>query len=180
MKTENEIVFTGVYKEELEAYVTYKKSLGFFGDSEKRELLCLAKLNEYLDKRHPDKVVLDEETVKGYVTHKDFLSQSTRHAYECRIRQFALFLRNKGYSDIYILIGLILCTGLRIPECDVKKLCNGGFIDKGKDLRSHFNRFSNQDAPDIAGTEFILGSRSNPGIAHTDKGDLCGILFFDI
>ena len=103
MKTENEIVFTGVYKEELEAYVTYKKSLGFFGDSEKRELLCLAKLNEQLDNRQPDKVVLDEETVKGYVTHKDFLSQSTRHAYECRIRQFALFLRNKGYSDIYIL-----------------------------------------------------------------------------
>lgn len=103
MKTEKEIVFTGAYKEAFEGYVTYKNSLGFFNDSEKRELLCLVELNEYLNERHLGKVVLDEETVKGYASRKDSVSHSTRHAYECRIRQFALFLRNKGYSDIYVL-----------------------------------------------------------------------------
>ena len=103
MKTEKEIVFTGSYKEAFEGYVAYKTSLGFFNDSEKRELLCLMELNEYLNERHPDKVVLDEETAKGYANRKDSVSHSTRHTYECRIRQFALFLRNKGYNDIYVL-----------------------------------------------------------------------------
>ena len=103
MKTEKEIIFIGPYKEVFEGYVAYKNSIGFFNDNEKRELLCLVELNEYLNERHPDKVVLDEETVKGYVNRKDSVSHSTRHSYECRIRQFALFMRNEGYSDIYIL-----------------------------------------------------------------------------
>ena len=83
-------------------------------------------------------------------------------------------LQNKGKSVIFETHDQIL-HGEHIFPSDVKKFSDGGLIDKGKYFGSHFDRFADKDAPDIAGTELIFRSRSDSGIAHANQRDSLGV-----
>ena len=100
MRTKKNLSFSGVYKEAFEGYITYKTALGC--NIEYRETLALHTLNGFLNKYEPNEVILTEQMAYEYVHQNPVLATATVHAYECRIRQFALYLRNVGYESIYI------------------------------------------------------------------------------
>lgn len=101
MKTKQDLSFCGTYKEVFEGYFIYKNSLGF--NFEYREKLQLVKLNRFLNDYNCSKIILTKEMVDRYLDNIKELSSATQHTYECRIRQVALYMRNLGYSDIYVL-----------------------------------------------------------------------------
>ena len=101
MKTKQDLSFCGTYKEVFEGYFIYKNSLGF--NFEYREKLQLVKLNRFLNDYNYSKIILTKEMVDRYLDNIKELSSATQHTYECRIRQVALYMRNLGYSDIYVL-----------------------------------------------------------------------------
>lgn len=96
MKSKKSLVFVGIYKKPLEGYVAYKRSLGF--NLEDREMRQLVNLNEYLNGCGNDSPVITEDMVEKYLGRAANLSSATIHAYECRIRQVALYMRNCGYE----------------------------------------------------------------------------------
>ena len=100
MKTKEEIVYTGAFKEIFEGYIAYKISLGF--NLEYREQRQLLKLNRHLNRYTADNVKITKQMVDDYIMTAHGLSSSTIHSYEGRIRQFALYTRNLGYENIYV------------------------------------------------------------------------------
>ena len=101
MKTKEEIVYTGAFKEIFEGYIAYKISLGF--NLEYREQRQLLKLNRHLNRYTTDNLKTTKQMVDDYIMTAHGLSSSTIHSYEGRIRQFALYARNLGYENIYVL-----------------------------------------------------------------------------
>lgn len=100
MKNRKELHFSGVYTEAFEGYVKYKTALGF--DVEYRETLALVTLNEFLNKYDPPAAIITERMAMDYVHRNPLLSSATVHAYECRIRQLGLYMKNMGYKDIFV------------------------------------------------------------------------------
>lgn len=103
MKTKKDLVFSGPYKAAFEGYVLYKEALGVKLDNEDRKLRSLVKMNEFLNAFEYDDIVLTENMVRAYIERNPGVSSSTRHTYECDIRQFGIYLRNHGYSNVYVL-----------------------------------------------------------------------------
>jgi len=97
-KTEQD--FFGVYQDVLRGYVQYKRALGF--DVGWRSIYQLLELNRFLDSYQNDSVVLTEDMVNAFVHRKENVSTKYLNMSECVVRQFGLFLRNQGYSNIFI------------------------------------------------------------------------------
>lgn len=94
--------FTGIFKEEFENFLRYKKALGYYKKIEGNLLYDYLALNRFLDSYKLEEIALTEEMTFAYVKTAEHLSQSTRHHRECNIRQFAKFLKSQGYENIYI------------------------------------------------------------------------------
>lgn len=101
MKNKEEIVFSGPFKELFEGYISYKLSLGF--QLEYREERQLFNLNKFLNSYNTDSVIISEQMVNDYIKTVKNLSSSTIHSYAGRIRQLALYAKNFGYENIFIL-----------------------------------------------------------------------------
>ena len=100
MKTKEEIIYSGSYKELFEGYILYKQSLGF--QLEYREKRQLFNLNKFLNQYNTETVIITETMANEYIHTVKHLSSSTIHAYAGRIRQLALYARNIGHKDIYV------------------------------------------------------------------------------
>lgn len=100
MKTKKDLIFSGIYKDSFEGYVNYKTALGYCIGH--REMLALVSMNEFFNKYGNDYVTLTKEMAEAYVFQNPELSPSTIHAYECRVRQFGMYLRNNSHKDVYI------------------------------------------------------------------------------
>lgn len=100
MKTKEEIIYSGPYKELFEGYILYKQSLGF--QLEYREKRQLFNLNKFLNQYNTETVIITETMANEYIHTVKHLSSSTIHAYAGRIRQLALYARNIGHKDIYV------------------------------------------------------------------------------
>lgn len=97
-KTEQD--FFGIYQDELRGFVQYKRALGC--EYGWRKIYSLLELNQFLDSCQCDKVILTREMADSFVQKKNGKSSQTIHNSECVIRQFGLYLRNKGYPDIFV------------------------------------------------------------------------------
>lgn len=94
------VQFVGIYKDEFENFIKYRKSLGYkYGIAKEREFF---RLNIHLNSYGCDKVMLTERMVREYIELFRNKSVSTIHGKECNVRQFGLYLKNIGYEDIYI------------------------------------------------------------------------------
>ena len=78
MKTKEEIVYTGAFKEIFEGYIAYKISLGF--NLEYREQRQLLKLNRHLNRYTTDNVKITKQMVDDYIMTAQGLSSSTIHS----------------------------------------------------------------------------------------------------
>lgn len=85
--------FTGIFKEEFENFVEYKKALGQYKNIDDKLLYDYLALNRFLDTYELKEIILTEEMTSAYLKMGEQLSQSTRHHHECNIRQFAKFLK---------------------------------------------------------------------------------------
>lgn len=94
--------FTGIFKEEFENFLEYKKALGQYKNIEGKLLYDYLALNRFLDTYELKEIILTEEMTSTYLELGEQLSQSTRHHHECNIRQFAKFLKMQGYENIYV------------------------------------------------------------------------------
>lgn len=102
MKEVTKKEFTGIFKEEFENFLRYKKALGHYKKIESNLLYDYLALNRFLDSYNLEEIALTEEMTSAYVKTAEHLSQSTRHHRECNIRQFAKFLKSQGYENIYV------------------------------------------------------------------------------
>ncbi len=97
-KTEQD--FFGVYQDVLRGYVKYKRALGF--NIGWRSIYLLLELNRFLDSCQNDGIALTEQMAQAFIHKKENASSKCIHANECVVRQFGLYLRNQGYSNIYV------------------------------------------------------------------------------
>lgn len=100
MKPKNDLQFKGIYKTVFEGYIRYKTALG--ANIEYRERLALVALNIFLGKYAQTTPIITENMARDYINQNTCLSPSTKHAYECRIRQLALYMKNIGYEDVFV------------------------------------------------------------------------------
>lgn len=94
--------FNGLFGKEIENFIQYREALGYYKNIEHSEIYDLSQLNDYLNSFNLSKIALTKEMSMSYVDLASNHTVETQYKYECRIRQFAKFLRNNGYKDIYI------------------------------------------------------------------------------
>lgn len=94
--------FNGLFGKEIENFIQYREALGHYKNIEHSEIYDLSQLNDYLNSFNLSKIALTKEMSMSYVDLASNHTVETQYKYECRIRQFAKFLRNNGYKDIYI------------------------------------------------------------------------------
>jgi len=101
--------FTGLLKESLTDFISYKRSLGFkYGDSCCRVLKTIDDLSIQLDLSQP---VLTEEIVKAFTVRREGKSVKTQMRRMVFIRQLALFMNRTGLRA-YVLP----YSKIRIPD----------------------------------------------------------------
>ena len=69
--------FTGIFKEEFENFLRYKKALGYYKKIEGNLLYDYLSLNRFLDSYKLEEIALTEEMTFAYVKTAEHLSQST-------------------------------------------------------------------------------------------------------
>ena len=94
--------FTGIFKDELEKFISYKQSLGYYKNLENKRIYEFIALNEFLESYNLKEIKITKEMIDDYMEKYSYLSQSSLHYKECIIRQFSKFLKSQGYKDIYI------------------------------------------------------------------------------
>ena len=100
MQIENS--FSGIFKEEFENFIYFKKSLGQYTKVEEKKIYEFIELNNFLNTYKLDTICITEEMVNEYINSNNNLSVSTKHIKECNLRQFSKFLINQGYKNIYV------------------------------------------------------------------------------
>lgn len=96
------INFIGPFKDILPKYIEYKRSLGFkYGQT----CLNMLKVMDYFfaTNYHIDDISLTKNMVLDYVKKRDNETSSTICLRCSIVRQFAIFLNDIGYTNIYIL-----------------------------------------------------------------------------
>lgn len=97
--TENN--FMPPYREPFSGYVKYKRVSGL---TVCQGVICkLNALSSFLAEKYPGKVCLTEDCLEEFLLRTKNMRASTRSGYESLFRQLAMYLRNCGYDDIYIL-----------------------------------------------------------------------------
>ena len=109
MKIKTDYIFPEQYRTAAEEYISYKRSMGFiFGyDDQKKcdQLLC------YLYDNSPSNDVTDltKTLVDGYLAQFSGSRPRTVHANQSYIRQYGLFLKQRGYHPYIYPSTLIQC-----------------------------------------------------------------------
>lgn len=96
------IIFTGIFSECLYQYIEYKKALGFSYnyDYAKR----LRQMNNFFEEKYKSsQIILTKEMVLDFVKKRDNEANSTICGRCAIVRGFAIFLKQLGYTNIYIL-----------------------------------------------------------------------------
>lgn len=109
MKIKTDFHFPTEYQKQAEAYISYKKSLGFsVGYDDQRKLNTLL---YYLYNNAPgnDITLLTKELVEGYLEQFTHTKARTIHSNQSLIRQYGLFLKLNGYSPYIVPNELIHC-----------------------------------------------------------------------
>ena len=109
MKIKTSFQYPEEYKQQAEAYISYKKSLGFsVGYEDQRKLNTLFC---YLYNNAPgnDVTSLTKELVDGYLEQFTHTKARTIHSNQSLIRQYGLFLKLNGYSPYIVPNELIHC-----------------------------------------------------------------------
>lgn len=91
--------YIGPFKDVAPLYIEYKRSLGYDCTSEEGEL---KRMDNYFYNRGITEIILTKEMVEEYVAKKPNESSSTQRKRLTLMKQFATFLINSGYKDIYI------------------------------------------------------------------------------
>jgi integrase len=108
-------IFRGPFKEYIQKYIDFKRSLGFkVGSSVYYTLKGMDDFYLEYDLSF-DSLILTKEMVEAYVAHRGSESVKTQHMRMSTIRQFALFMNRIGF-DFYV-----------YPETDFVKI-KSGFI----------------------------------------------------
>lgn len=96
------IEFNGLFGKEMKNYINYKHALGGYKNLDHSEIYCLHKLLDHLNSYDLEHIAISEEMTMSYIDLASDFTVETQFKYECRIRQFAKFLKNNGYKNIYI------------------------------------------------------------------------------
>ena len=95
--------FTGIFKDEFEKFIEFKKAQGIYENIEGKLLYDYLHINRFLDSYNLNEIAITKEMFDTYMNKEvGHHSQSTRHHHECNFRQFSKFLKNQGYENIYI------------------------------------------------------------------------------
>ncbi len=96
---EKQFVFTGPFKDYCPRYVNYKRELGFsFGISSS---YLLRQMDDYFKRYSLSSPVLTKKMAEDFVSRRDGESRKTQHMRMSLIRQFALFMKRRGF-DFYV------------------------------------------------------------------------------
>ena len=115
MKIKTDFLFPDQYRKEAEDYISYKHSLGFsFGYDEQKKCDFLLR---YLYMNSPTNSVTDltKELVDGYLKQFQDSKPRTIHANQSYIRQYGLFLKQRGYDPYIYPATLIQCPNNFTP-----------------------------------------------------------------
>jgi len=115
MKIKISFIFPEQYRNEAEDYVLYKQSLGFaFGYDDQKKCDFLFR---YLYTHSPSNSVttLTKELVDGYLSQFHDAKPRTIHANQSYIRQYGLFLKQRGYDSYIYPATLIQCPKDFVP-----------------------------------------------------------------
>lgn len=94
--------FNGLFGPEIKNYIISKHALGSYKSLDHSEIYDLHILLDHLNSYNLDHIAISEEMTKSYIDLASNFTVETQFKYECRIRQFAKFLKNNGYKNIYI------------------------------------------------------------------------------
>ena len=94
-----EFKFEGPFKDELENFIAFKRSLGY--DYGKTMIYLLAKMNKFLLMQGIAEIKIPESVYMHWICLKESESTSTQEKRYNAIHGFARFLISKGYPDVY-------------------------------------------------------------------------------
>lgn len=95
-----EPVFTGLHGPHISGFLKYKRSIGLrYG---KTYVNDLQNLNHLLNEMEGERMILSSQTYEVYMAKSRQLSSGTRYRKSCVFRQYAIYLRNLGFNDIYV------------------------------------------------------------------------------
>lgn len=108
MKTMTDFIFPEIYRFQAEDYISYKRSLGFsFGFDDQRKLAYM--LDYIYANNHNDVTHLTQKTVESYLAQFKNAKPRTLHVNQSLIRQYGLFLQQRGYDSYAYPNKLIQC-----------------------------------------------------------------------
>lgn len=115
MKIKTNFAFSDLYCHEAKDYVSYKQSLGFsfgYDDQKKCDFLL-----SYLYTNSPNNSVIDltKNLVDGYLEQFQNSKPRTIHANQSFIRQYGLFLKQRGYESYIYPATLVQCPKDFLP-----------------------------------------------------------------
>ena len=91
--------FIGPFKNIAPLYIEYKKSLGFYAESEYNEL---KRLDKYFYNKGINEVKLTKDMVEEYAMLRENESPQTQAKRLSILKKFAIYLQKMGYSNIYV------------------------------------------------------------------------------
>ena len=94
--------FFGIFKEEFEKYLEYKRAQGYYKKNDGKYIYLLMYINKYLDSYKLNEIQITKEMIENFLIYNKDITQSTKHGYECALRQFSKFLLLRGYKNIYV------------------------------------------------------------------------------
>ena len=94
--------FFGIFKEEFEKYIEYKRAQGYYKKNYDKYIYLLLYINKFLDSYKLNEIQITKEMVEDFLVFNKVITQSTKHGYECALRQFSKFLVLRGYKNIYV------------------------------------------------------------------------------
>lgn len=116
MNIKNEFTFPEQYRKNAEEYISYKRSLGFrFSYDDQRK--CNRLLNYlYENSKSHDVTKLTKELTESYLSQFSHARPRTIHTNQSFIRQYGLFLKQRGHNVYVYPSTLIQCSKDFMPH----------------------------------------------------------------
>ena len=96
----NNIQFNGPFKDLIELFIKYKQSQNYKYEA---GTLLLKNMNDYFIENNVTKIEITENVATNFAKRKNsYESNNTIYKRQHIIKEFAIFLKSLGYSDIYV------------------------------------------------------------------------------
>ena len=96
----NKITFDGPFKEVINLFIKYKQSQNYKYEA---GMVLLKQMNDYFIRNNITTVEITEEIAINFAKRKNsYESNNTIYKRQHMIKEFALFLKSLGYSNIYV------------------------------------------------------------------------------